>query len=80
MIICSKAPINIYLLLTNIHFQQHSLFVLINPKSSFYIFIKKFLFSDKKQENLLQYSDYLSENMKKVMENNLNDFSQKIFK
>ncbi|MDA9471228.1 hypothetical protein [Enterococcus sp. 5H] len=54
-------------------FQQLQQSTLINPESSTYIFIKKFLFSDKKQENLLQYSDYLSENVKKVIENNLNE-------
>lgn len=45
----------------------------INPESSTTIFLKKFLFSDKKQQNLLEYTDYLSENMKKVIENKLNE-------
>lgn len=44
----------------------------INPESTTTIFLRKFLFSDNKQQNLLEYTDYLSENMKIVIENNLN--------
>lgn len=60
-------------LLSDIKFKQLLNTIEINPESSTTTFLKKFLFSDNKQENLLEYTDYLSENMKIILENKLNE-------
>ncbi|OJG67709.1 hypothetical protein RV09_GL002478 [Enterococcus moraviensis] len=58
--------------LSDAQLESMSRSIRINPESTTTIFLRKFLFSDNKQQNLLEYTDYLSENMKIVIENNLN--------
>ncbi|MFD2307631.1 hypothetical protein [Enterococcus termitis] len=53
---------------------QHMLkTIVVTPERSTTIFLKKFLFSNNKEQNLLEYTDYLSENIQSVIKINLNE-------
>ncbi|MFD1901428.1 hypothetical protein GQR36_17975 [Enterococcus termitis] len=47
--------------------------IVVTPERSTTIFLKKFLFSNNKEQNLLEYTDYLSENIQSVIKINLNE-------